>query len=377
MNYDEELMGQLIRFVSSHEVGHTLGLRHNFGSSSTVPVDSLRDKAWVEAHGHTPSIMDYARFNYVAQPEDGIDRIGIFPRINDYDKWAIQWGYTPMLDAKDEDEDHKMLEPMTAKAQQNKRLWWGDGESEHRDPRRQTEDLGDDPIKASHYGILNLKREIKALPEWTMDNDKDLYWNDIQVMHSHIRTQFLRYMGHVTRNIGGYRINFKPKGSVEDVYVPQPLDKQKAALNFINEQVLNEPLWLRDLSYAHRLWANPQAITNGVGETVVTNLMNRLDELNDLYKPQAYLADLTKLIFTELDTNKKVSPYRVALQNNMFFHLSRAYGNGNQAVRPAVLYTLQQLERKTKAASQTAPDAESRAHWASLYDQIGRLLSWK
>ena len=377
MNYDEELMGQLIRFVSSHEVGHTLGLRHNFGSSSTVPVDSLRNKAWVEAHGHTPSIMDYARFNYVAQPEDGIDRIGIFPRINDYDKWAIQWGYTPMLDAKDEDEDHKMLEPMTAKAQQNKRLWWGDGESEHRDPRRQTEDLGDDPIKASHYGILNLKREIKALPEWTMDNDKDLYWNDIQVMHSHIRTQFLRYMGHVTRNIGGYRINFKPKGSVEDVYVPQPLDKQKAALNFINEQVLNEPLWLRDLSYAHRLWANPQAITNGVGETVVTNLMNRLDELNDLYKPQAYLADLTKLIFTELDTNKKVSPYRVALQNNMFFHLSRAYGNGNQAVRPAVLYTLQQLERKTKAASQTAPDSESRAHWASLYDQIGRLLSWK
>ena len=377
MNYDEELMGQLIRFVSSHEVGHTLGLRHNFGSSSTVPVDSLRNKAWVEAHGHTPSIMDYARFNYVAQPEDGIDRIGIFPRINDYDKWAIQWGYTPMLDAKDEDEDHKMLEPMTAKAQQNKRLWWGDGESEHRDPRRQTEDLGDDPIKASHYGILNLKREIKALPEWTMDNDKDLYWNDIQVMHSHIRTQFLRYMGHVTRNIGGYRINFKPKGSVEDVYVPQPLDKQKAALNFINEQVLNEPLWLRDLSYAHRLWANPQAITNGVGETVVTNLMNRLDELNDLYKPQAYLADLTKLIFTELDTNKKVSPYRVALQNNMFFHLSRAYGNGNQAVRPAVLYTLQQLERKTKAASQSAPDAESRAHWASLYDQIGRLLSWK
>ena len=377
MNYDEELMGQLIRFVSSHEVGHTLGLRHNFGSSSTVPVDSLRDKAWVEANGHTPSIMDYARFNYVAQPEDGIDRIGIFPRINDYDKWAIQWGYTPMLDAKDENEDHKMLEPMTLKAQQNKRLWWGDGESEHRDPRRQTEDLGNDPVKASYYGILNLKREIKALPEWTVDNDKDLYWNDISVMYGHIRTQFLRYMGHVVRNIGGYQINFQPKGSGKDVYVPQPLDKQKAALNFINEQVLNEPVWLRDLSYARRLWADPQAITNSVGESVVTNLMNRLEELNDLYKPQAYLADLTKMIFTELDTNKKVSPYRVALQNNMLMHLTRAYGNGNQAVRPAVLYTLQQLEKKTKAASQTAPDAESRAHWASLYDQIGRLLSWK
>ena len=377
MNYDEELMGQLIRFVSSHEVGHTLGLRHNFGSSSTVPVDSLRDKAWVETHGHTPSIMDYARFNYVAQPEDGISRIGIFPRINDYDKWAIQWGYTPMLDAKDEDEDHKMLEPMTAKAQQNKRLWWGDGESTSIDPRRQTEDLSDDPIKASYYGILNLKREIKALPQWTLDNEKDLYWNDIETMWNNIRIQFLRYMGHVTRNIGGYQINFQPKGSLADVYVPQPLDKQKAALDFINEQVLNEPVWLRDLSYARRFWSNPQQVTNIIGESVVTNLMNRLDALNELYKPQAYLTDLTKLVFTELDTKVKVTPYRIALQNTMLFHLTRAYGNGNQTVRPAVLYTLQQLERKTKAAAQSAPDAESRAHWASLYDQIGRLLTWK
>ena len=377
MNYDEELMGQLIRFVSSHEVGHTLGLRHNFGSSSTVPVDSLRDKAWVEAHGHTPSIMDYARFNYVAQPEDGISHVGIFPRINDYDKWAIQWGYTPMLDAKDEDEDHRMLEPMTLRAQQNKRLWWGDGESEYRDPRRQTEDLGDDPVKASRYGILNLKRELLSLPEWTQDDDKDLYWSGIERMHSQMRSQFLRYMGHVIRNIGGYRINFQPKGSLEPVFVPQPLDKQKAALSFIDEQALGEPTWLRDLSYAGRLWSDPQQVTNGVGQYVVTNLMNRLDALNDLYKPQAYLADLTKLIFTELDNNKKVTPYRVALQNTMYLHLSRAYGNGNQAVRPAVLYTLQQLERKTKAAAQKAPDAESRAHWASLHDQIGRLLTWK
>ena len=105
--------------------------------------------------------------------------------------------------------------------------------------------------------------------------------------------------------------------------------------------------------------------------------MNRLEDLNELYKPQAYLTDLTRMVFTELDTNKKVTPYRKALQDTMLFHLTRAYGNGNQAVRPAVLYTLQQLERKTKAASQSASDAETRAHWASLYDQIGRLLSWK
>lgn len=150
MNFDEELMGELIRFVSSHEVGHSLGLRHNFGASSTVPVDSLRDKAWVEKYGHTPSIMDYARFNYVAQPEDGISRRGIFPRINDYDIWAIEWGYKPMLGATDEDSDHEMLEELVKKRLTgNKRLWWGDGEAKRTDPRCQTEDLGDDAVKAS------------------------------------------------------------------------------------------------------------------------------------------------------------------------------------------------------------------------------------
>jgi hypothetical protein len=98
--FDDELMGQLVRFVSSHEIGHTLGLRHNMGASSATPVEKLRDKAWVEEHGHTSSIMDYARFNYVAQPEDGITNL--FPRIGDYDKWAIQWGYSNFPDAKDD-----------------------------------------------------------------------------------------------------------------------------------------------------------------------------------------------------------------------------------------------------------------------------------
>ena len=377
MNYDEELMGQLIRFVSSHEVGHTLGLRHNFGSSSTVPVDSLRNKAWVEEHGHTPSIMDYARFNYVAQPEDGISRVGIFPRIGDYDMWAITWGYKPMLDAKDELQDHQMLEPMVLESLKNRRLWWGDGESTSIDPRRQTEDLGDDPVKASYYGILNLKRLADNLRRYTLDDEKDIYDQNISTMYSQIRGQLLRYCGHVTRNIGGYLRETKTQGMSGDIYEPQPLSKQKAALKFMDEQFLHEPVWLREVSYAKRLTSDPQSLTNAIGESAVTRLMDRLDALNELYTPQAYLGDLTKLVFTELDNNKKVTPYRIALQNNMLFHLTRAFGNGNQKIHPAVLYTLQQLQKKTKAASTSAPDAESRAHWASLYDQIGRLLVWK
>ena len=377
MNFDEELMGQLIRFVSSHEVGHTLGLRHNFGSSSTVPVDSLRNKEWVEVHGHTPSIMDYARFNYVAQPEDGISRAGIFPRIGDYDMWAITWGYKPMLDAQDELQDHQMLEPMVLESLKNRRLWWGDGEGEHRDPRRQTEDLSDDPVKASYYGILNLQRLAENLRRYTLDDEKDIYDDNIRTMYNQIRTQLIRYCGHVIRNIGGYLIEPKTQGMGGDVYEPQPLKKQKAALKFIDEQFLHEPLWLREVTYAKRLTSDPQFLTNGIGETAVSMLMNRLDELNNLYTPQQYLSDLSKLIFTELDNNKKVTPYRIALQNNMLMNLGRAFGNGNQKNHPAVLYTLQQLQKKSKVASTSAPDAESRAHWASIYDQIGRMLVWK
>jgi len=379
MNYDTDLMGQLIRFVSSHEVGHTLGLRHNFGSSSTVPVDSLRSKAWVEAHGHTPSIMDYARFNYVAQPEDNISRLGIFPRIGDYDIWAIQWGYTPMLDAKDEDEDHKMLEPMTRKSQENPRLWWGDGENMEgtMDPRRQREDLGDDAVKASTYGIMNLKREIVNLPTWTSDDDKDIYGNDVRTMYNQMVGQLLRYSGHVARNIGGTLITYREKSQSGDVYVPQPKEKQKAALQFMNEQFLNEPTWLREVSYVNRITRDPQSLTTPVGVQAVTHLMDRLDHMNVLYSPQEYLTDLTKLIFSEADSRKKVTRYRIALQNEMLRNLRQAYGNKNTSIQPAVLFTLQQIQKKAKAASTSAPDAESRAHWAHIYDLIGRSLVWK
>ncbi|MGH2553283.1 MAG: DUF5117 domain-containing protein, partial [Chitinophagaceae bacterium] len=129
MTFDDELMGQLIRFVSSHEVGHTIGLRHNFGSSSTVPVENLRNKAWVEANGHTPSIMDYARFNYVAQPEDNISQVGLFSRIGDYDNWAIEWGYKLFPQFKDAEAEKGYINNWIMEKLKNRRLWWGDGES--------------------------------------------------------------------------------------------------------------------------------------------------------------------------------------------------------------------------------------------------------
>ena len=141
MKFDKDLMGKLIRFVSSHEVGHTLGLRHNMIASNATPVEKLRDKAWVEKHGHTASIMDYARFNYVAQPEDNIGEAGLFPRINDYDNWAIKWGYQYRPEFKDEFDEKKTLRSeVTKMLTNNKRLRYKGDEGRGRDPRSQTED---------------------------------------------------------------------------------------------------------------------------------------------------------------------------------------------------------------------------------------------
>ena len=363
MHYDEELMGQLIRFVSSHEVGHTLGLRHNFGASSSVPVEKLRDKAWVEAHGHTPSIMDYARFNYVAQPEDGMTQHEIFPRINDYDIWAIQWGYTPMLDAEDEDADYRALQSLFAKegVAGNPRLWWGDGETWQDDPRRQTEDLGDDAVKASEYGILNLKREILKLPEWTRSED-DIYNENLRSMYDEILDQFQRYNGHVINNIGGQLENFKTIDEQGDVYRPQPREKQIKAMQYVERHIFNEPVWLRNVPYAKRLEADPNDLTRSVATRNIARLIDRLYYLNDLYKADEYLSDLSRLIMKDA-TQANLSIYRKRLQtqyvNTLISHL-------NNSQRPYVLQTLKQLQKKLVTGST--------AHAVALKDAIDRAL---
>ena len=363
MHYDEELMGQLIRFVSSHEVGHTLGLRHNFGASSSVPVEKLRDKAWVEEHGHTPSIMDYARFNYVAQPEDGMTQHEIFPRINDYDIWAIQWGYTPMLDAEDEDADYRALQSLFTKegVADNPRLWWGDGETDQDDPRRQTEDLGDDAVKASEYGILNLKREILKLPEWTRSED-DIYNENLRSMYDEIQDQFQRYNGHVINNIGGQLENFKTIDEQGDVYRPQPREKQMKAMQYVERHIFNEPTWLRNVPYAKRLEADPNDLTRPVATRNIARLIYRLYSLNDLYKADEYLADLSRLIMKDA-TQANLTPYRKTLQtqyvNTLISHL-----NNNQ--RPYVLQALKQLQKKLATGNT--------AHAVALKDAIDRAL---
>ena len=323
MTFDDTLMGSLIRFVSSHEIGHTLGLRHNMGSSSRTPVELLRNKAWVEANGHTASIMDYARFNYVAQPEDNISEAGLFPRIGDYDKWAIKWGYT-LTDAKDPKEDEKIVNKWAIDSlAANPRLWFGT-ESNPFDPRSQTEDLGDNNVKASEYGIKNLKRIIVQLPEWTKEEANK--YDNLQDMYNQVTIQFNRYMGHVLRNVGGIYETPKSVEQTGDVYEPTPKARQKEAVDFLNKQLFETPYWLVDKNILNKF---NDPVSNDAVASMQNNLLNSLfnaGRLNRLaisstrfgvantYQPDEMLDDVKKGVWSELVTKKPIEIYRRNLQ---------------------------------------------------------------
>lgn len=323
MKFDDELMGQLIRFVSSHEIGHTLGLRHNMGSSSRTPVELLRNKAWVEANGHTASIMDYARFNYVAQPEDNITEVGLFPRIGDYDKWAIKWGYTPTAAGMDEEADNKIVNKWVIDSlSANPRLWFGT-ETNPYDPRSQTEDLGDNSMKASEYGIKNLKRIIVQLPEWTKE-EADKYEN-LQDVYTQLAIQYNRYVYHVLRNVGGIYETPKSIEQTGDVYEPTPKNLQKDAVSFLNTQLFETPTWLLDKNLLDK-FSNP--VTADMVSSIQANTINSLlgaSRLNRLaisntrfggntYQVDEMLNDVKKGVWSELTTKKPTDVYRRNLQ---------------------------------------------------------------
>jgi len=321
MTFSDELMGDLIRFVSSHEVGHTLGLRHNYGSSATVPTEFLRDKKWVEANGHTPSIMDYARFNYVAQPEDHIGPKGIYPRIGDYDKWAINWGYRYFQDTKIPQEEVATLNKMTIEAAKNPRLWFGT-EQNPDDPRSQNEDLSDNAMKASEYGIKNLKFILKHLPEWTKE-EADGYDN-LDNMYAQLIGQFQRYIGHVSKNIGGIYETPKTVEQAGTVYERTPASKQKEAMAFLNNQLFNTPIWLVEKPILDNIGQNGPEIVGKLQNSALSKILsvatlNKLVNAETLDGPDAYkigdlFSDLNNAIFSELTRNQPIDSYRRTLQ---------------------------------------------------------------
>jgi hypothetical protein len=321
MEFSDELMGDLIRFVSSHEVGHTLGLRHNYGSSSTVPVEKLRDKSFVEANGHTPSIMDYARFNYVAQPEDHISKSGIYPRIGDYDLWAIQWGYTLMPSAKTPTAEQPALNKLTVEKLKNHRLWFGT-ETNPDDPHSQNEDLGDNAMLASTYGIKNLKVILNKLPEWTRTANEG--YDDLNNMYGQLTTQFGRYMGHVAKNVGGIYETPKTVEQTGTVYERTPAATQKEAMAFLSQNLFTTPNWLLNKTILDDIGKDPLETINKLQTPVIGRLLGvqtltklisaEASDGQSAYKITDFFTDMQGSIFSELKSNQPIDVYRRNLQ---------------------------------------------------------------
>ncbi|MDB5231435.1 MAG: zinc-dependent metalloprotease [Chitinophagaceae bacterium] len=408
MEYDDELMGNLIRFVSSHEVGHTLGLRHNWGSSSKTPVENLRNKAWVEANGHTASIMDYARFNYIAQPEDNISETGIFPRIGDYDKWAIEWGYKP-TNAVTPKEDAKITNKwIIDRLGKNPRLWFGT-EQHPTDPRSQNEDLGDNAMRASEYGIKNLKRILVSLPEWTKEEGNK--YDNLENMYGQLTGQFNRYMGHVLKNVGGIYETPKSIEQTGDVYEPTPKAMQKDAVAFLNKQLFETPTWLIDKNITNK-FSNP-ASADAIG-TIQTNTLNNLlsaQRLNRIvsstnrfgsstYSVDELLDDTRNGVWSELKTKKTIEGNRRNLQKAYVEALDRilnppaagqtvvvqggrggASGGSSNAemtdVSSVVRAHLIQLRSEINAAIPGTTDKMSKYHLMDVSERIKRILDPK
>ena len=379
MKFDDKLMGELIRFVSSHEVGHTLGLRHNMCASNATPVEKLRDKAWVEKNGHTSSIMDYARFNYVAQPEDHISEKGLFPRINDYDKWAIKWGYQWRPEFKDEYEEKEKLMTETSEVlRNNRRLWWLGGEGWGEDPRAQTEDLGDDAVKASEYGIKNLKRVMDNLPKWTKQDNEQ--YNDLREMWNAVVDQYSRYMNHVRNNIGG-RYNNNTPGL--EPFVGVPKERQKEALQFLGRHVFDTPEWLFPEYIMSKNGTNVLMTMSNRQENILSQLMtiSRLNGIaNTGYPTEDFLNDLFAEVWqkegdTDLKKKLRRSLQRSYVQNLNDLLNPTAQDQKNYSIQyhtDAMLYIMQNLQKVEDYCKQQAQTQSgiNKLHYEDLLREI-------
>ena len=323
VEFKNEVMGELIRFVSSHEFGHTIGLPHNMGSSSAYPVDSLRSTTFTKKYGTSPSIMDYARFNYVAQPGD--EGVALMPsqwntpNVGVYDIYSVKWGYKPILDVSVEEEKSILKSWIMEKADDLKYRFGSAGI----DPSSQTEDLGDDAVKASEYGIANLKRIMPKLMEWTT-KDGETY-TELGYMYGQVLGQFGRYMGHVSNNIGGIYQYYKTSDQDGAVYTHVKKSRQQNCMNFLHNQLFETPKWMINKEILNKI--EFAGITNRIRSTQSRTLnslldfgkMARLIENEAINGKNAYsliemMTDLRKGIFNEVYKNKTIDVYRRNLQ---------------------------------------------------------------
>ena len=401
----QDLMGQLVEYVVAHEVGHTLGFQHNMKASSLYPQEKVRDKEWVKKMGHTPTLMDYSRFNYVAQPEDGIAMEDLIPGIGPYDEWATMWGYKPIPNAKTSDAERSTLNEWAKAQDATPWLRFTTDGSAGSDPGELTEAVGDaDAIKSSTLGLKNLQRVSKLLVGATTTQAGDPY-DDLSEIYGRMMGQWTLEMNHVAAIVGGYNSQQKHIGQSGVRFNLIPSAHQADAVRFLNQNAFATPTWAIDKDILRRI--EPIGVLNRVRNaqnSVLNNLLSsarfaRLVEQNALdgnaaYDPGAFLADVRGGVWSELGGPRvTIDAYRRNLQrayldiaNNKLNAAPAAIPQGLPPGFGALFVSsgdersyyrseMRALNASVNAAIAKSADKATRVHLEGVRDQIGKILN--
>lgn len=388
----DDLLGELVRYVVAHEIGHTLGLRHNMRASSLYSIDQIRDPAWVREHSHTPSIMDYARFNYVAQPEDGIAPGDLVPKVGPYDRWAMRWGYAPIASARTADEERPVLDAWAREQEANPHVrFMTSGESEQAtfpfDPGQQREAVGDsDPVRATELGLLNLRRvsdyliSIASRPAEPWDNLRELY--------SRLVAQWRLELGHVSAVVGGTNSRELYVGQNGVRFEPIPRARQAAAVAFLLEHGFRTPGFLIQPDLLRRI--EPSGVVARIS-TAQTSLLNallqpaRLERMVEqavidptTYTPLQLLTDLRQGIWRELTTpTTPIDLYRRNVQRAYLDTVDARLNSPappNAEVRALLRGELRVLDQQIARVLPSATDVATRRHLQDVRETISTIL---
>ena len=326
--FPDSLAGRLLEYVTAHEVGHTLGFPHNFKASSMYPVDSVRSKTWVAKNGHTPTLMDYSRFNYVAQPEDGIALDDLIPKVGPYDKYAVMWGYSPIPNATTPEAEKATLNRWAK--MQDTIPWYrfaNDGGAQGADPGEQSEAVGDaDAVKATALGVKNLKRTMAILESATAWKEGTTY-DDLEEIYGRTVGQWATEMGHVARIIGSAYKQEKLVGQKGVVWQNVEPKRQKDALQFLLDNAYTTPTWLLDERILRNIESNGSlnrvgnAQARSLASVVSNERLARMIELeamagskSDVYPVADMLTDLRRGLWKEIETGAPIDAFRRRLQ---------------------------------------------------------------
>jgi len=388
----DDLIGETMRRVISHEIGHALGLPHNMQSSSAYPVDSLRSGRFTQKYGIATTIMEYARQNYIAQPGD--DNIRFIRQLGPYDLYSVNWGYRLVPNALTPEDEKETLDSWIMEK-------YGDpmyrfAGSTGYDPSAQTEDLGDDPVKASTYGLLNLKRVVPELMEWTYTKGEG--YQDLEEIYGELIGMWSRYSRHVATNIGGVYQNRKSADQIGFVYTPVSRKNQLRALEFLNNQVFSTPYWLLDSNILqniqaagsiNRIQSLQRRILNSVLDPSVLLRLIEYTELElNVLPPDEMLQTLRQGIWKELyDNETEIDVYRRTLQREYlsriheFLTLDQMGGSRssvdlkNSDIRPLMRTELFLLEKDIKKhLDKRLGDGIQKAHLEDAIIRIEQLL---